>query len=129
MKSFWGVHVHFLAEMFAQSELFLSPSVLSWSHRAAEAALEYLDFLDENEQLDGAGLISDDNGTEILLPSDCRLEISGTGGESEAKLNDEKSLTTREMITVFKCAFLEVHLKVEMFAEFGGMDCVEDAGD
>ena len=91
--------------------------------------MEYLDFLDENEPLDGAGLICDNNGTEILLPSDCRLEISGTEGESEAKLNNGKSLTTSETIAVTRCAFLEVHLEVEMFAEFGGVDCVEDAGD
>ena len=40
------------------------------SQRDAEAALEYLDFLDENEPLDGAGVISDDDGSAISLPSD-----------------------------------------------------------
>ena len=40
------------------------------SHRDAETALEYLDFLEENEPLDGAGVISADDGSAISLPSD-----------------------------------------------------------
>ena len=57
--------------------------------------MEFLDFFDEKEQVDGAGAISDDDGSPILLPSDGGLEISGTEGESEAKSSDGKSLTTR----------------------------------
>ena len=52
------------------------------SHRDAEAALELVDFLDEKEPLDDAGVISDDDGSAILLPCDGTLEISGTEGES-----------------------------------------------
>ena len=88
------------------------------SHRDAEAALEYLDFLDENEPLDGAGVISDDNGSAISLPSDGGLEVSGIEGESEAKTRDGKSLTTRVTMAMIRCAFLEVHVEEEMFAEF-----------
>ena len=54
------------------------------NHRDTEAVLEYLDFLDENEPLEGAGLISDDDGSSILLPSDRGLEVSDTEGGSEA---------------------------------------------
>ena len=52
------------------------------SHRDAEAALEDLDFLDDNEQLDGAWLISDNNGSVISLSSHGVLEISDTEGEN-----------------------------------------------
>ena len=45
------------------------------SHRNAEAALEYLHFLDENELLDGAGLISD-NATKDLTLSHNLVDIS-----------------------------------------------------
>ena len=61
------------------------------SHRDQRQPLVYLDFLDENEPLDGAELISDDDGSAIVLSSDVGLEISGTEGESEAKLSDGKS--------------------------------------
>ena len=61
------------------------------SHRDAEAALEYLDFLDENEPPDGAGVISDNDGSAISLPSDDGLETCATEGESEAKSRDGKS--------------------------------------
>ena len=88
------------------------------SHRDAEAALEYVDFLDENEPLDGAGVISDDDGSAISLSSDGGLEISGTEGESEAKSRDGKSLTKRVTMAMIRCAFLEVHVEEEMFAEF-----------
>ena len=54
------------------------------SYRDAGAALEYLDFLDENEPLDGAGVISDDDGSAISLSSDVGLEISRTEHESLA---------------------------------------------
>ena len=46
--------------------------------------MEYLDFLDENEPLGGAGVISNDDGSAISLPGDGGLEISSTKGESEA---------------------------------------------
>ena len=81
--------------------------------------------LDENEPLDGAGLISDD-GSAISLPSDGRLEISGTGGESEAKLSDGKFLITRVRIAMIRCAFVEVHVEEEMFVEFGDLDVIQD---
>ena len=68
--------------------------------------MEYLDFLDENELLDGAGMISDDDGSAISLPSDGGLEISGREGESEAKLSDGKCLTTRVTMAMIRCAFL-----------------------
>ena len=98
------------------------------SHRDAEAALKYLDFLDENEPLDGAGLISDDDGSYILLLSDDGLEISGTQGKSEVKLSGGK-LTPRVKMAMIRCAFLEVHVEEEMLAEFGDMDRTEDLGD
>ena len=85
------------------------------SHGDAEAALEYLDFLDESETLDGAGLIS---GSVILLPNDGGLEISGTEGEGEAKSSDVKSLTMRVTMAMIRCAFSEVHMEEEMSAEF-----------
>ena len=47
----------------------------------AEAAFGYLHFVDENEPLDGDGLISDDNGSAISLQIDGGLEISGKEGE------------------------------------------------
>ena len=96
------------------------------SHRDAEAALEYLDPLDEN---DGAGVISDDDGSAISLPSDGGLEISFTEGESEAKSRDGKSLTMRMTTAIIRCAFLEVHLEEEMFAEFGDEDDLEGVED
>ena len=99
------------------------------SHRDAEAALEYLDFLDEKKPLDDAGVISDDDGSAILLQCHGRLEISGTEGESEAKSSDGKSLTTRVTKVMIRCAFLEVHVEEEMFAEFGDEDDIEDVED
>ena len=99
------------------------------SHRDADAALEYLDFLDENELLDGAGLISDDDGSVTLLPSDGGLEIRDTEGESEAKSSDGKSLTTRVTMAMIRCAFVEVHVEEEMFVEFGDVDVIEDVGN
>ena len=98
------------------------------SHRDAEAALEYLDFLDENEPLDGAGLISDDDGSAILLPSDGGLEISSTEGESKAKSSDGKSLMTRVMAMI-RCAFVEVHVEGEMFTKFGDVDVIRNVGN
>ena len=95
----------------------------------AEAALEYLDLLDENEPLDGAGVISDDDGSALSLPSDGGFEISGTEGESKAKLNDGKSLTTRVTMAMIRRALLEVHVEEEMFAEFGDEDDIEDLDD
>ena len=68
--------------------------------------MEYLDFLDKNEPLDSAGLISDDDGRAISLPSDGGLEISDTEGESEAKSSDWKSLTTSVTMAMTRCAFL-----------------------
>ena len=91
--------------------------------------MEYLDFLDENERLDGAGVISDDVGSAISLPSDVGLEISGTEGESEAKSRDGKSLTTGVTIAMIRCAFFEVHVEEEMFAEFGDEDDLEGVED
>ena len=86
----------------------------------------YLDIFDENEPLDGAGVISGDNGSAISLPSDGGLKISGTEGESEAKSSDGKSLTTKVTMAMIRCAFLEVHVEEEMFAEFGDEDDIED---
>ena len=99
------------------------------SHRGAEAALECLDFLEENESLGGAGVISDNDGRVISLPSDGGLEISGTEGETEAKSRDGKSLTTRVTMAMIRCAFLEVQVEEEMFAEFGDENHIEDAED
>ena len=48
----------------------------------AEAALEYIDFLDEDEPLDGNGLVSENDGSTISLPIDGRLEISGKEDEN-----------------------------------------------
>ena len=87
------------------------------SHRDAKAALKYLDFLDENEPLDGAGLISDEDGSAISLPSEVGLEISDIEGESEAKSSDCKSLTTNVTMAKIRCAFLEVHEEEEIMAE------------
>ena len=95
----------------------------------AEAALEYLNFLDKKEPFDGAGGISDDDGSAISLPSDGGLEISGTEGESEAKPSDGKSLTTGVTMAMMRCAFLEVHVEKEMYAEFGNENDVEDVED
>ena len=89
------------------------------SHRDVEAVLEYLDFLDENEPLDGAGVISDDDSSAISIPSDGGLEISGTEGESEAKSSDEKSLTTRVTMAMIRCVFLEVHVEDESVEQEG----------
>ena len=92
---------------FLKCELFLSLSATCHRcHRDAEAALEYLDSLDENEPLDGAGVISAYDGSVILLPSDGRLAVSGTEGESEVKSSDGKSLTTRVTTVMIRCAFL-----------------------
>ena len=74
-------------------------------------------------------MISDDDVSVILLPCDGRLEISGTEGDSEAKSSDGKSLTTRVTKVTIRCAFLEVHVEEEMFAEFGGEDDIEDVED
>ena len=74
-------------------------------------------------------MISDDDGSAILLPCDGRLEISGTEGESEAKSSDGKSLTMRVTMVMIKCAFLEVHVEEEMFAEFGDEDNIENVED
>ena len=74
-------------------------------------------------------MISDDDGSAILLPCDGRLEISGTDCESEAKLSDGKSLTTRVTKVMIRCAFLEAHVEEEMFAEFGDEDDIEDVED
>ena len=52
----------------------------------AEAALEYLDFLDKKEPFDGSGVISDDDGSAISLPSDAGLEISGTEANKRSKI-------------------------------------------
>ena len=91
--------------------------------------MEYLDFLDENELLDGAEVFSDDDGSDIWLRSDGGLEISGTAGESEAKSGGGKSLTTRVTMAMIRCAFLEVHVEEEMLAEFGDEDDIEDVED
>ena len=91
--------------------------------------MEYLDFLDENEPLDGVGVISDDDGCDISLPSDVGREISGTEGESEAKSSDGKSLATRVTMAMIRRAFLEVHVEEELLAEFGDEDDIEDVED
>ena len=91
--------------------------------------METLDFLDEKEPLDDAGVISDYDGSAISPPCDGRLEISGTEGKSEAKSSDGKSLTTRVTKVMIRCAFLEVHVEEEMFAEFGDEDDIEDVED
>ena len=88
-----------------------------------------MDFLDEKEPLDDAGVISDEDGSAISLSCDGRLEISGTEGESEAKLSDGKSLTMRVTKVMIRCAFLEVHVEEEMFAQFGDEDDIEDVED
>ena len=74
-------------------------------------------------------MISDDDCSAISLPCDGRLEISGTEGESEAKSGDGKSLTTRVTKVTIKCAFLEVHVEEEMFAEFRDEDDIDDVED
>ena len=88
-----------------------------------------MDFLDENEPLDGTGLISDDDCSAILLPSDGGLEISGKEGDGEAKSSDGKSLNTRVTMAMIRCVYLEVHVEEEIFAEFGVDDSIEDVGD
>ena len=88
-----------------------------------------MDFLDEKEPFDDAGVISDNDGSASSLPCDGRLESSGTEGESEAKSSDGKSLMTRVTKVMIRCAFLEVHVDEEMFAEFGDEDDIEDAED
>ena len=100
-----------------------------WSHRNAEVALEYLDCLDENEPLYGAGLISDDDDGTISLPSDGGLEISRTEGVSKAKSSDGKSLTARVTMAMIRCAFVVVHVEEEMFPEFWDMGVIEDVGN
>ena len=84
--------------------------------------MEYLDFLDGNEPLDGAGVISDDDGSAISLPSDGGLEISGTEGESEAKSSDGKSSTTRLTMAMIRCAFLEVHMASNAMSRIESQD-------
>ena len=74
-------------------------------------------------------MISDDDGSAISLRCDGRLEISGTEGESEAKSTDGKSLTTMVTKVMIRCAFLEVHVEEEIFAEFGDEDDIEDVED
>ena len=71
-------------------------------------------------------MISDDDGSDSLLACDGRLEISGTEGGSEAKSSDGKSLTTKVTMVMIRCAFLEVHVEEEMFAEFGDEDDIEN---
>ena len=71
-------------------------------------------------------MISEDDGSAISPPCDCRLEISGTEGETEAKSSDGKSLTMRVTKVMIRCAFLEVHVEEKMFAEFGDEDDIED---
>ena len=88
-----------------------------------------MDFLDEKEPLDDAGVISDDDGSAISLPCDGRLEISGTEGESKAKSSNGKSLTTRVTKVMIRCVFLEVRVGEEMFVEFGDEDDIEDLED
>ena len=88
-----------------------------------------MDFLDEKEPLDDAGVISDGDGSAILPPSDGRLEISGTEGKSEAKSSDGKFLRTRLTMVMIRCVFLEMHVEEEMFAEFGDEDDIEDVED
>ena len=75
-------------------------------------------------------MISDD-GSAFLLPCDGRLEISGTEleGESEAKSSYGKPLTTKVTMVMIRCAFLEVHVEEEMFAEFGDEDDIENVED
>ena len=76
MKLFWGVHAQVLAKIFAQRwAASLSERLFTEAIWDAEAALEYLDFLDENEPLDGAWVISDDGGSANSFPSDGGLEI------------------------------------------------------
>ena len=86
-------------------------------------ALEYLDFVDQTEPLDGAGLFSNKDGSAICisLPSDGGLEFSGTESKSKEKSSDGKSLTTRVTIAMIGCALLEVHVQKEMFAELGDL--------
>ena len=91
--------------------------------------MEDLHFLDENEPHAGDELISDDDDSAISFPNEDGLEIGGTEGESEAKSSDWKSLTMRVTMAMIRCAFLEVQVEVEMFADFGDMDGIEDAGD
>ena len=74
-------------------------------------------------------MISDDDGSAIALPCDDRLESNSTEGKSEAKSSDGKSLTTRVTKVMIRCAFLEVHVEEEMFAEFGEEDDIEDVED
>ena len=87
-----------------------------------------MEFFDEKEPLDDAGVISDDDGSAILLACDGRLEISSTESESEAKSSDGKSLTMRVTKVMIRCAFLEVHVEEEI-AEFGDEDDIEDVED
>ena len=74
-------------------------------------------------------MISADNGSAISLPCDGRFKISGAEGESDAQSSDRKSLTMRATKVMIRCAFLEVHLEEEMFAEFGDEDDIEDVED
>ena len=99
------------------------------SHRDGKAALKYMDFLDKNEPLDNAGLISDDDGSANFLPRDGGLEIRGREGESEARSSDQKSMTTRVTMAMIRCAFVEVHVEEEMLAEFGDLEAIENMGD
>ena len=70
-----------------------------------------------------------DWNSEKNCKGDGRLEISGTEGKSEAKLSNGKSLTTMVTNVMIRCAFLEVHVEEEMFAEFGDKDGIEDVED
>ena len=74
-------------------------------------------------------MLSADDGSAIALPSDGGLEVSGPESEREAKARNGKSLTTRVTIAMTRCAFFEVHVKEEMFAEFGDEDDIEDVED
>ena len=74
-------------------------------------------------------MISDDDGSAILLPCDGRIEISGTEGANEAKSSGGKSFMTRVTKVMIRCAFLEVHVEEEMFAEFGDEDEIEEVED
>ena len=81
MKSFWGVHVQLLAEFFVQRWAISLYRTWSWSHRDARS--QPLSTL-PSEPVDGAWLISDDEGSAILRINDSGLKNSCTEGESEA---------------------------------------------
>ena len=112
-----------------KGELFLSLSDLSRKPYGCRSSFGVPGLSWRNEPLDGTELISDGDGSSILLPSDGGLEVSGTQGESEVKSSDGKFLTTRVTTVMIRCAFLEVDVEEEKFAEFGDVDSIEDVGD